>query len=47
LVWLAKTAFQQGMYAVSAQASAKLQQPGLLDFIEPQQFQEMAYQHAF
>ncbi len=45
--WLAKTAFQQGMYAVSAQASAKLQQPGLLDFIEPQQFQEMAYQHAF
>lgn len=45
--WLAKTAFQQGMYKVSAQASSNLQSPELLEYIGADQRHEMAYQSAF
>lgn len=45
--WLAKTAFQQGLYSTSQQAKAYLQDNQLMTFIEEEQWLELQYQSAF
>ena len=45
--WLAKTAFQQGLYSISKQAREYIQDNELLALIEQEQWLELQYQSAY